>query len=93
MDKPYVILVDENDHETGALEKPDNNLWEHELDHVFVGISDVLPLVNQSEVLEWRAVPFQEIERKMRSNPASFTAWFRHIYLHVNTFFTNVNNE
>jgi len=74
-------------------EKMDNDLWEHELDHVFIGISDDLPLMNRSEVMEWRAVPFQEIEREMHSNPASFTAWFRHIYLHVHTCFANVTDE
>lgn len=66
-------------------EKLDNDLWEHELDHVFIGISDDLPVVNQSEVMDWRAVPFHEIEREITGNPDTFTAWFRHIYRQVNT--------
>jgi isopentenyl-diphosphate delta-isomerase len=61
-------------------EKLDNDLWEHELDHVFIGISNDLPVVNHSEVMDWRAVPFHEIESEVNGNPASFTSWFRHIY-------------
>jgi isopentenyl-diphosphate delta-isomerase len=74
-------------------EKLDNDLWEHELDHVFMGISDDLPIINKNEVMEWRAVPFNEIEREMNINPASFTAWFRQIYRRVNTCIANMNQE
>lgn len=67
-------------------EKLDNDLWEHELDHVFIGTTDDLPVVNQLEVMDWRAVSFDEIEREINDNPATFTAWFRHIYRQVNAF-------
>jgi isopentenyl-diphosphate Delta-isomerase len=66
-------------------EKLDHDLWEHELDHVFLGLSDDLPRIDPGEVLEWRAVPFHEIEREIRLYPESYTAWFRHIYQRVNT--------
>jgi isopentenyl-diphosphate Delta-isomerase len=74
-------------------EKLDNDLWEHELDHVFIGISNDLPVINPLEVLEWRAVLFDEIEREMSSNPESFTFWFRHIYRQVNACFTSIDHE
>jgi isopentenyl-diphosphate Delta-isomerase len=74
-------------------EKLDNDLWEHELDHVFIGISDDLPVVNKHEVMDWRSVPFNEIEREIKVNPASFTAWFRQIYSQVNACLTNIDHK
>jgi isopentenyl-diphosphate delta-isomerase len=74
-------------------EKLDNDLWEHELDHVFIGISDNLPVINKFEVMDWRAVPFDEMEREINSNSASFTAWFRHIYRQVNTRIISMHHE
>jgi isopentenyl-diphosphate delta-isomerase len=74
-------------------EKLNNDLWEHELDHVFIGFSDDLPVINRSEVMDWRAVPFDAIDREIQKDPASFTAWFRHIYLQVNTSLKNMHHE
>jgi isopentenyl-diphosphate delta-isomerase len=68
-------------------EKLDNNLWEHELDHVFIGISDDQPVINRFEVMDWRAVPFNAIAQEINNNPASFTTWFRYIYQQVNAAF------
>jgi isopentenyl-diphosphate delta-isomerase len=74
-------------------EKLVNDLWEHELDHVFIGISDDLPAVNKFEVMDWRAVPFHEIEREIHNNPSTFTVWFRHIHRQVNTCIKSMHHE
>jgi isopentenyl-diphosphate delta-isomerase len=74
-------------------EKLDNGLWEHELDHVLIGVSDDLPVANQSEVMEWRVVSFDEFEREIHGNPASFTTWFRQIYRQVNACIRSMQNE
>lgn len=58
----------------------DNGLTEHELDHVFIGFSDGLPLINPDEVMEYRYVAFEELEAWLREQPCAFTVWFKAIY-------------
>lgn len=65
-------------------EKLDNELTEHELDHVFFGITDDPPVINTNEVEEWEAVPFCELHAEIIQNPTGYTYWFREIYQKVN---------
>lgn len=65
----------------------DNELTEHELDHVFIGITDELPEINTDEVMEWRAVPYHDLENELKENPSHFTAWFNQIHHRVNACF------
>src|SRR5579884_2636535 len=58
-----------------------DGLWEHELDHVFVGVSDDEPRLNSDEVAEWSAVSEADVRRGVRERPIAFTTWFR-ILLH-----------
>lgn len=53
-----------------------NGLWEHELDHVFVGTTPSEPLPNPDEVAEWRAVPRVALEEELAHAPGDFTVWF-----------------
>lgn len=55
----------------------DNGLIEHELDHVFVGITDDIPNPNPEEVSEWRMISTTELENELRENPESFSEWFK----------------
>lgn len=55
----------------------DNGLIEHELDHVFVGVSDALPKINQDEVDDWKWVDPKELKVDMSLNPGHYTAWFK----------------
>lgn len=54
----------------------DNGLIEHELDHVFIGESNVSPIINESEVAAYRYVSKSDIEKEIRANPGTYTAWF-----------------
>ena len=74
-------------------EQLDNGMTENELDHVFIGISDDLPLLNQDEVMDWRVVSYTDLEREMADNPANFTVWFKKIYRKVNECIKEKNNE
>lgn len=65
-------------------EKLDNELTEHELDHVFFGISDDIPEINTSEVEEWKKVTFNDLHDDIVRNPSGYTYWFREIYERVN---------
>jgi isopentenyl-diphosphate delta-isomerase len=66
-------------------EELDNNLTEHELDHVFVGVTDQEPVINKNEVLDWKRISFDEMKRDIHSNPARYTVWFRKIFEKVHS--------
>ncbi|MBU4537651.1 MAG: isopentenyl-diphosphate Delta-isomerase [Weeksellaceae bacterium] len=53
------------------------NLWEHELDHVFTGIYNGDFLLNEDEVSEVRYISMQELDEEMKENPQQFTEWFK----------------
>ena len=55
-------------------------LTEHELDHVFIGISDELSVINTHEIMEWLAVSYNDLENELDKNPSHFTAWFRQVH-------------
>ena len=65
-------------------QKLDNELTEHEYDHVFFGITDEIPVINTSEVEEWEAVTFDDLHADISKNPSDYTYWFRKIYERVN---------
>ncbi len=56
-------------------------MHEHEMDHVFVGSSDGVPVPDPGEVSEWRRVSPRTLLGEMSDNPAAFTVWF-HILMH-----------
>lgn len=64
----------------------DNELTEHELDHVFVGVTDMLPMINRVEVGEYRYVKYPDLKRDMTLHPELYTAWFKMIVERVQTF-------
>lgn len=53
------------------------NLWEHELDHVFIGFYDGEFDLNKDEVSEVRYILMKDLEEEMKSNPENFTEWFK----------------
>jgi isopentenyl-diphosphate delta-isomerase len=50
-------------------------LWEHELDHVFVGSSDDDPVPDPREVSEWRRAEPDALRRAVAGAPHEYTAW------------------
>lgn len=57
--------------------KLDNNLFEHELDHVFVGNYDGHPVPNPDEVDDWKWINIDSLERDVGENPDRYTHWFK----------------
>jgi isopentenyl-diphosphate Delta-isomerase len=57
----------------------DNALTEHELDHVFVGVTDTLPTINVDEVMEYKYVSTDWLQRDIQNCPQQYTVWFRKI--------------
>jgi isopentenyl-diphosphate Delta-isomerase len=57
----------------------DNNLIEHELDHVFLGDFQGTPSPHPEEVSEWRWVATASLLQEMEEHPEQFTFWFRRV--------------
>ncbi|MFN3341944.1 MAG: isopentenyl-diphosphate Delta-isomerase [Flavobacteriales bacterium] len=55
----------------------ENDLFEHELDHVFIGEYDEEPKINPEEVAAYRWTHPDEVMQEMQDDPELFTAWFR----------------
>lgn len=53
------------------------NLWEHELDHVFTGNYEGNFALNEQEVSEVRYISMQQLDEEMNANPENFTEWFK----------------
>ncbi len=58
----------------------DNSLTEHEIDHVFAGKTNALPVINTAEVGSYKYMSIGEIQDEINKNPEQFTVWFRIIF-------------
>ena len=74
-------------------EKLDNELTEHEFDHVFLGVTDSEPLINTSEVEEWEKISYPDMHNDIIQNPDKYTFWFREIYERVNKHINKFLND
>lgn len=54
----------------------DNELIEHELDHVFIGTYSGSPTPDAEEAQDWRWVSQHELREWLSSAPSDFTVWF-----------------
>jgi isopentenyl-diphosphate delta-isomerase len=54
-----------------------NNLFEHELDHVFLGFTDDEPTINPLEVASYKYMSMEKIEEDISCNPSLYTEWFK----------------
>ena len=52
-------------------------LVEHEFDHVFIGTSDDLAIINKDEVESFRYRTIENIKADIERNPQNYTAWFK----------------
>ncbi len=64
----------------------DNELTENELDHVFIGVSNDFPKINQNEVVECKAISYRDLHLDIISNPDSYTVWFKKLYEQVGEY-------
>mmetsp|Transcript_39191 Transcript_39191/g.51272 ORF Transcript_39191/g.51272 Transcript_39191/m.51272 type:complete len:175 (-) Transcript_39191:175-699(-) len=58
----------------------DNELTEHELDHVVFGSFNGEPEINPEEVAAWKYMSMNEIEADMKVNPQDYTSWFKIVF-------------
>ncbi|MAT67565.1 MAG: isopentenyl-diphosphate delta-isomerase, partial [Crocinitomicaceae bacterium] len=57
--------------------KLDNNLYEHEFDHVFFGFSNEKPQINTEEVEEYTYKTLEDIGNEIKKTPEKYTEWFK----------------
>jgi isopentenyl-diphosphate delta-isomerase len=57
--------------------KFDNDLMEHEVDHVFVATSDHNPVINMEEVESYVWMTVSDVKEQIAVNPDIFTTWFK----------------
>ncbi len=50
-------------------------LVEHEIDHVFFGISNEVPCINAAEAAAYKYMGMDELAAALRNNPKNYTAW------------------
>ncbi len=55
----------------------ENNLIEHEFDHVFVGYTDDNPIPNPTEVQSYRWISVDSLKEEILTFPDTFTYWFK----------------
>ncbi|MGL5785968.1 MAG: isopentenyl-diphosphate Delta-isomerase [Bacteroidales bacterium] len=61
----------------------DHALCEHELDHVFIGMTDAKPQIDQNEVSDWKYMSYDELKKDMNVNPDRYTEWFKKMHKKV----------
>lgn len=54
----------------------ENGLIENELDHVFIGESNQIPVPDPAEVSDWKYVNMEELKMDMKKKPTEYTHWF-----------------
>ncbi|WP_109829934.1 isopentenyl-diphosphate Delta-isomerase [Reichenbachiella versicolor] len=61
----------------------DNNLIEHELDHIFILQTDETPKPNPDEVQNWKKIKFNRLQEDIGLHPENYTEWFKMLFQEV----------
>lgn len=65
----------------------DNDLTEHELDHVLIGTYNQNPTPNPEEVEDWKYIDLETLSSDMEVNPEEYTVWFKLVFEQVKNRF------
>lgn len=57
--------------------KLDKGMTEHELDHVLIGHTSNLPIINPNEVEAYKFIDIPSLKVDAETNPKSYTEWFK----------------
>lgn len=61
----------------------DNNMIEHEFDHVFFGRYDKDPIPNPQEVQNWCFKSLDDISLDLKEKPENYTSWFKVVFENI----------
>ena len=55
----------------------DNDLTEHEFDHVFYGVYNEDPIINKGEADDFKWIDMDSLNKDIRTNGNNYTVWFK----------------
>ena len=55
----------------------ENGLTEHEIDHVFWGVTDEVPQPHPSEVMDFRYIDYETLKIEIKEKPEIYSEWFK----------------
>ena len=55
----------------------ENGLTEHEFDHVYIGVTDQLPIPDITEVQNWRYITLGDLEISVNTQPQLYSEWIK----------------
>jgi isopentenyl-diphosphate delta-isomerase len=58
----------------------DNDLIEHELDHIFLGYTNQIPVINPEEACDYRYISTGNLKQEIESTPEIFSEWFKLLF-------------
>ena len=71
----------------------DNDLIEHELDHILIGKYEADPTPNPEEVEDWKYISIKAIEEDLNLNSDHYTIWFKVVFDRVKDALSKLNRE
>jgi isopentenyl-diphosphate Delta-isomerase len=57
--------------------KMENELIEHEIDHVFIGFSSNNPILNKDEVADYQWMSLLKLKENIEANPSQYSVWLK----------------
>lgn len=70
-----------------------NELTEHEYDHVFIGFSDEIPVLNKEEAAAYRLSSLEELSKEITNHPENYTVWFKIAFDRVEDYLKSLKEQ
>jgi isopentenyl-diphosphate delta-isomerase len=67
-----------------------HGLIEHEIDHVFLGITNENPIINLTEVMSYKWINLTDLKMDIIAHPEKYTAWFNLLMV---DYFSSIQNK
>ncbi len=61
----------------------DKGLTEHEFDHVYFGFTDKVPKPDPQEVMDWKYISVEELQKEISTRPDDYTEWLKICFVKV----------
>lgn len=68
----------------------DNNLVEHEIDHVLIGFSNETPHLNHDEAIAFKWQNLNNLKKDIENNPRDYTQWLKIV---IDKYFTQLKTQ
>ena len=61
-----------------------NGMVENEIDHLFFAFTDNLPNINKEEVMDYKYIPIEDLQKEIENKKNNFTYWATLVLKEVN---------